>query len=75
MSDRDYQVGGDHYTRMQVQPWDVIDTWPMEQRIGFLKGNAIKYLMRMGTKGSGIDDARKAAHYLSKLLDTMTEQE
>jgi len=29
------QVGGDHYVSQKVQPWDVIDTWPTDQRIGF----------------------------------------
>jgi len=74
MSDRSYQVGGDHYTRMPVQPWDVIDTWPASQRVGFYRGNALKYLMRMGNKGPTLEDARKAEHYLSKLIDTLVEQ-
>jgi hypothetical protein len=26
------QVGGTHYKDMGVEPWDVVDTWPYEQR-------------------------------------------
>ena len=25
----DYQIGGNHYKDMPVQPWAVIDTWPL----------------------------------------------
>jgi len=47
---KDRQVGGDHYKAMGVQPWDVVDTWPRDQRIGYYRGGALKYLMRMGSK-------------------------
>ncbi len=46
------QVGGTHYKGMGIQVWDVVDTWPLEQRIGYYRGNALKYIMRMGTKDS-----------------------
>lgn len=69
---RAYQEGGVHYTGMQVQPWDVIDTWPSEQRVGFYRGNALKYLMRMGTKDAAVQEAKKARHYANKLVDTLT---
>jgi hypothetical protein len=76
MSERDYQVGGTHYTRMSVQPWDVIDQWPIHERVGFYRGNALKYLIRMGTKNSAdvaapLEDAKKAQHYIEKLVDVM----
>lgn len=60
-------VGGTHYTSMSVQPWNVVDSWSNDQRIGFYKGNALKYLMRAGTKGSAVEDIDKAIHYLDKL--------
>lgn len=63
-----YQVGGDHYINMAIQPWEIIDTWPDEQRIGFYRGNALKYLLRMGSKDARIDEARKALHYMEKLV-------
>lgn len=66
------QVGGDHYTAMPIQPWAIIDTWPLEQRIGFYRGNALKYLLRAGSKGPSREDYAKARHYLDKLT-TITE--
>lgn len=65
------QVGGDHYRRMAVQPWDIIDTWPIEQQIGFHRGNALKYLLRMGAKDAGAQEARKAGHYCQKLAEVL----
>ena len=35
------QIGGNHYRAMSVQPWDVVDTWPIEQRIGYYRGGAL----------------------------------
>lgn len=66
---RGYQVGGAHYVSLAVQPWDAMRAWlsPPEWR-GFLRGNAIKYLARAGTKGSAREDLEKAAHYLAELI-------
>ncbi len=72
---RGYQVGGDHYKRLDVQPWDVFDCWPLEQRIGAYRANATKYLMRMGAKGSAVEDARKARQYLEKLIEVLVDVE
>lgn len=74
MSARDRQEGGDHYLSMDIEPWDVIDTWPIEQRIGFYRGNALKYMLRMGTKDTTIQDAKKALHYLEKLVEIMPDE-
>ena len=63
-----YQHGGSHYLRLGVQPWDVISTWPYEQRRGFFVGNCLKYLMRAGEKGPALEDFQKAHHYLEKLI-------
>lgn len=70
-SDRadDLQVGGDHYKNMGVQPWKAMESWlTPEQFAGFLRGNAIKYLARCDVKG-GIDDIKKARHYIDKLVE------
>lgn len=71
MTANSHQIGGDHYTRQPVQPWDVIDTWPLEMRIGFYRGNALKYVMRAGSKGSAAEDIAKASHYLQKLSEVL----
>ena len=64
-------VGGTHYLEMGVQPWDVVGTWPLEQRIGFFRGNALKYLMRMGTKDQQTTEIKKARHYIDRLLEEL----
>jgi hypothetical protein len=65
------QIGGDHYKNMGVQPWKAMESWMTpEQFAGFLRGNAIKYLARCDVKG-GIDDIKKARHYIDKLVEVM----
>ena len=65
----DLQIGGDHYKNMGVQPWKAMESWMTpEQFAGFLRGNAIKYLARCDAKG-GIDDIKKARHYIDKLVE------
>ena len=64
-----YQVDGDHYTTMDIQPWEVMESvLTPEEFVGFLKGNVIKYAMRAGRK-EGTDDAAKAKHYANKLAN------
>jgi len=71
---RDIQIGGDHYKKPSIQPWDVVDTWPIEQQVGFHRGNALKYVMRMGTKDESQREIRKAAHYLQKLSEVLEQK-
>jgi len=68
------QVGGDHYKNMGVEPWDVVDTWPLYQRIGYYRGGALKYIMRMGGKDEEAQEIGKGIHYLEKLLEVLKEQ-
>jgi len=75
MKARDIQIGGDHYKNMGVEPWDVVDTWPIEQRIGFYRGGALKYVMRMGTKDENAQEIRKGAHYLQKLAEVLQQRD
>lgn len=72
---RDIQIGGDHYKNMGVEPWDVVDTWPIEQRIGFYRGGALKYTMRMGTKDENVQEIRKGMHYMQKLAEVLQERD
>ena len=67
------QYGGTHYKEMGVQPWDVVDTWPLEQRIGAYRHGALKYVMRMGTKDENVQEIKKAVHYLQKLIEVLEE--
>jgi hypothetical protein len=70
----DIQIGGDHYKNMGVEPWDVVDTWPLEQRIGYYRGGALKYLMRMGTKDEQLQEIKKGQHYMEKLIETLEDR-
>lgn len=75
MKASDLQFGGDHYKNMGVEPWDVVDTWPLEQRIGYYRGGALKYVMRMGTKDENLQEIKKGWHYMQKLIEVLQEQE
>jgi len=62
------QVGGDHYKKMGIQPWELMEiTLSREEFVGYLKGCIIKYSMRDGKKENAPDDADKARHYITKL--------
>ena len=74
LSANEKQVGGDHYKKMGVEPWDVIDTWPLEQRIGAYRAGALKYLMRMGSKDEEAQEIGKGIHYLEKLTEVLKER-
>ena len=71
---RDKQVAGTHYKDMGVEPWDVVDTWPLEQRIGAYRHGALKYLMRMGSKDEQLQEIKKCGHYIEKLIEVLEEQ-
>jgi len=64
MSANDTQVGGNHYAKQGIQTLDYIAA----NEIGYFEGNVIKYVSRWKQKG-GIEDLRKAQHYLSKLIE------
>lgn len=53
------QVGGNHYKDMVIQPIEFIT----KNNIPFIIGNIIKYVVRAKNK-NGIEDLRKAKHYL-----------
>lgn len=69
------QEGGDHYKRMGVQPWDIYDTWPAEQRVGAYRANCVKYTLRLESKDSRALNARKLKHYAAKLVEVIEELE
>ena len=62
------QVGGNHYTSKSVQPWEAMESWMSEEAFkGYIWGNVIKYMARWEDKG-GVEDLKKAHHYLDKLI-------
>lgn len=58
------QVGGQHYKTKTIQPWDFIAA----NGLGYFESNILKYVSRWRYKG-GLDDLRKARHYLDKLIE------
>lgn len=63
------QIGGGHYKNKPIQPWDAIHAWGL----GFFAGNVVKYVARHKDKG-GIEDLKKARHYLDKLIEIGGEE-
>lgn len=59
------QEGGDHYKNKTIQPWDYI----IANDLGYLEGNIVKYVSRWKDK-NGVEDLKKAQHYLQKLVET-----
>ena len=58
------QVAGKHYKDKAVQPWDYI----YANNLCYFTGNCVKYVSRWKDKG-GVDDLKKARHYLDKLIE------
>ena len=65
----DKQVAGTHYKNKAIQPWDYI----VSNNLGYLEGNVVKYVSRWKDKG-GVDDLKKARHYLDKLIEVQHGQ-
>ena len=57
------QVGGTHYSKHKIQPWDIIDEYGLD----YHRGNAIKYILR--NKMDVREDIEKAIHYLEHWLE------
>lgn len=71
MSDLDsnsYQVGGDHY-KASYQHWD----FAIEVPLSYLEAATTKYVVRHPKKG-GVEDLKKALHYLNKLVEVAFRQ-
>lgn len=70
MSANDEQVGGGHYKKYPVQPWDLFIPWNLN---GF-QAHIIPYIVRYRDKG-GVEDLKKARHFLDKLIEVEEERE
>lgn len=57
------QVGGTHYNRYAIQPIDFI----IANKLDWCEANAVKYITRWKDK-NGVEDLRKAIHYLEMLI-------
>lgn len=62
----------EHYKKCGIEPWDIMQAnFTHDEFVGFLKGNILKYLMRIGRKGQDLDDCDKIANYANKLKEVL----
>lgn len=67
-----YKESATHYQITREQPIEIMrELMTPEQFIGFLHGNIIKYAMRLGHKGSRLQDAEKLEQYARWLVNTL----
>lgn len=59
------QIGGNHYAKHSIQPWNIID----EYNLDYYLGNVIKYVLR--DKNNQVEDLHKAIHYLEKKIQLL----
>lgn len=53
-----------HYNMGKIEVTDFI----VDQKMGFLAGNVVKYIARYRHKGSPVEDLKKARWYLDRLI-------
>ena len=58
------QVGGDHYSKQPIQPWE----YSMANKLDPVQHTAIKYITRFRDKG-GKQDLEKAIHSIQWLIE------
>lgn len=65
MAANDRQVGGAHYqTPSNLQHWDIVFLFDL----GYFEGQITKYVFRWRKK-NGVEDLKKARHFLDKLIE------
>lgn len=64
MINKDREVGGTHYSDMNVEPIELIEAFDLN----FVQGSIVKYVSRYKSKG-GVQDLEKALHYCEIGLD------
>ena len=62
------QVGGNPYTKFNIQPYEFIS----KNDLSFFQGNVIKYVCRYQRKG-GIEDIKKIIHYCQLEMKKMQD--
>lgn len=62
----------EHYKTCAIEPWVIMENnFTKEEFVGFLKGNIVKYVNRIGRKGQDLDDCDKIANYAQKLKEVL----
>lgn len=70
MAALDEQISGTHYKCLPIQPFEYIHA----NGIPFAEGSVIKYVSRWRLK-NGIDDLKKAKHFLEMLIEVEEKAE
>lgn len=63
------QEGGNHYKDMPIQPVEYIHA----NKLGYFEGCVIKYMSRWKKK-NGIEDLKKARHFIDLLIELENRQ-
>lgn len=69
MTSLETQIGGDHYKELSIQPIEYI----LANKLGFCEGNVVKYITRYKSK-NGLEDLKKAKHYIDMLIENYSER-
>jgi len=64
MKANEKQVGGNHYSKLKIQPME----YNLANGMNYAQANAIKYITRYKDK-NGIEDLKKAIHCIELLID------
>ncbi|MFJ7907523.1 DUF3310 domain-containing protein [Kitasatospora sp. NPDC096204] len=59
----------DHYT------WLPVEVIEITRHFDFVRGNALKYLLRAGRKGAALEDLKKARWYLNHEIRQLEKEE
>jgi len=62
------QIGGSHYERCSIQPWEAIK----QNELDYFTGNVLRYIMRHRLK-NGVEDLLKAQHYIEYMIEHYKE--
>jgi hypothetical protein len=67
------QVGGQHYKKLAIQPWDYV----LANNLGYMEGSVIKYITRWRDKHKDdpLEDLYKCRHFLNKLIEHQEKQQ
>jgi hypothetical protein len=58
-----------------IEAIDAIEaSMPLQQQMGYLKGNVMKYIIRWDRK-NGLEDLKKAQWYLNRMIDKQEKHE
>jgi hypothetical protein len=63
------QVGGNHYSRLTIEPIQFIEA----NGLGYSEGNIVKYISRWKNK-NGLEDLNKAKWYVERLIQVEEER-